>query len=419
MPKPRPIPAYRRHSRKDQAVVDVYRKDGKRTKVYLPGSFGSDESKAAYTELLSRLSAHGGFLPDTPGKAMPEDLRIDELILRFLTEKVSVDYVDADGAPTTEQLCYRSALKPLSRLFGWAIAKNFDAVGLSSVRESMVTGSWMNDEEKNRLTKRKSPIGWARGNTNKCVSRIRACFRWAVLQKLVPASVVTDLSCLPSLAFGRGGVRETPPVEPVAVEVVKATLPHLPPVVADMVQVQLLAGCRPGELCGMRMVDLDRSGPIWIFKPNRHKGLHRGLSRHIHLGPQSQVILNKYLKANPDAYLFSPAEQDAAIKTAKRKNRKTSVQPSQVDRSSASAKRKPGLRFSVTAYNRAVGRACRAAGVTHWNVHRLRHTAALLVSRSHGAEAARSVLGHKTLNMTLHYSGIDSEKAIEVMRKMG
>ena len=48
MPKPRPIPSYRRHSKKDQAVVDVYRKDGKRTKVYLPGASGSEESKAAF-----------------------------------------------------------------------------------------------------------------------------------------------------------------------------------------------------------------------------------------------------------------------------------------------------------------------------------------------------------------------------------
>ncbi len=270
MPNPRPILAYRRHSTKDQAVVDVYRRDGKRTKVYLPGAFGSEESKLAFATLLSRISAHGGCLPDEPGKAMPGDLTIDELTLRFLTEKVVVDYVDADGQPTTEQLCFRSALKPLSRLFGWAVARNFDARALSSVRESMITGSWMNDVEKARLKKRGTPIGWAHGNTNKSISRIRCCFRWAVLQKLVPASAVTDLGCLPALAFGRGGARETAPVLPVPVEVVEATLPALPPVVADMVRVQLLTGCRPGELCDLRMTDLDRTGPIWLFKPTQH-----------------------------------------------------------------------------------------------------------------------------------------------------
>lgn len=77
------------------------------------------------------------------------------------------------------------------------------------------------------------------------------------------------------------------------------------------------------------------------------------------------------------------------------------------------------MQFSVKAFNRAVGRACRTAGIPKWNVHRLRHTTALLVSRSHGAEAARSVMGHKTVNMTLHHSGVDAEKASDVMRKMG
>src|SRR5437660_995954 len=118
MSKPRSVPAYRRHSNKDQAVVDVYRHDGKRTRIYLPGPYASDESKSAYADLLARLAVHGGRLPPVPGKAMPGDLTINEVVLRFLREKVVVDYVDATGSPTTEQLCYRSALKPLSRLFG-------------------------------------------------------------------------------------------------------------------------------------------------------------------------------------------------------------------------------------------------------------------------------------------------------------
>ena len=41
------------------------------------------------------------------------------------------------------------------------------------------------------------------------------------------------------------------------------------------------------------------------------------------------------------------------------------------------------------------------------------------ILREHGAEAARSVLGHKQINMTLHYSGIDLERAKEVMTKIG
>jgi hypothetical protein len=44
---------------------------------------------------------------------------------------------------------------------------------------------------------------------------------------------------------------ELPPVRPVDDEVVEATLPYLPEIVADMVRLQRLTGARPGEVCGL------------------------------------------------------------------------------------------------------------------------------------------------------------------------
>ena len=165
--------------------------------------------------------------------------------------------------------------------------------------------------------------------------------------------------------------------------------------------------------------DLDRKGPIWLYNPERHKTAHRGHIRTIAIGPRAQLILCRYLKDDPSVFLFSPAEQVRIIKEQKRAARKTPVQPSQNDRSRPDAKRKPGAQFKVAAYNRAIGRGCRKAGVEQWHAHQLRHTAALLIEREHGAEAARAVLGHKTLNMTLHYSGIDTKRAAEVAAKTG
>lgn len=169
----------------------------------------------------------------------------------------------------------------------------------------------------------------------------------------------------------------------------------------------------------MRMADLDRSGPIWFYVPPAHKTKHHGHKRTIAIGPQAQLLLRGYLKDDPKAFLFSPAEQDKIIKEKKRTARKTAVQPSQVDRRKLSAKRKPGDHFTVHAYNRSVVRGSRKAGVGKWHVHQLRHSAALMIEREHGAEAARAVLGHKTLNMTLHYSGIDTKRAAEVAAKTG
>lgn len=221
MPKKNPVPTYRRHSRKDQAVIDVYRHDGKRTKVYLPGPYDSPESKAEYARLVALMQAHGGRLPLHPGERAPGDLTIDEVVLLFLEKKVDVDYTPA------EQESNLHALKPLTRLYGWALARDFDAKTLGVVRDAMVSGSWMNDKERERAEKHGRPIGWARKTINNHTSRIRSMFRWAVLEKIVPASVVVDIDCLPTLKRGRGGARDTEPIAPVEIETVKETLPHL------------------------------------------------------------------------------------------------------------------------------------------------------------------------------------------------
>jgi len=54
-------------------------------------------------------------------------------------------------------------------------------------------------------------------------------------------------------------------VRPVDLETVEATLPHLTRHVSAMIQVQLLTGARPGEVCIMRGCDLNRTGPVWLY----------------------------------------------------------------------------------------------------------------------------------------------------------
>jgi len=170
----------------------------------------------------------------------------------------------------------------------------------------------------------------------------------------------------------------------------------------------------------MRVGDLENtSESIWFYRPLAHKTAHHGHARAIAIGPKVQLILKRYMRPNLQAYLFSPAEQTRIINIAKRDARKSPVQPSQVDRSVPNPKRKPGERFTVQAFNRAIGRACRKAKIEPWHAHQLRHTAALLIEREHGAEAARAVLGHKTLNVTLHYAGIDAKRAAQVALAIG
>ena len=52
-----------------------------------------------------------------------------------------------------------------------------------------------------------------------------------------------------------------------------------------MIQLQQLTGMRSGELCAMRPINIDTSGPFWIYEPATHKNHWRGHRRLIALGP--------------------------------------------------------------------------------------------------------------------------------------
>jgi integrase len=417
MARPRnTVPAYRRHSQTGRAVVSIYRQDGSRTEVILPGKYGSDQSKQEYERLLCQLRANGGKLPSDAAR---KDFTVAELVLKYM-EHASTYYVDpVSKEPTTEQSAIREAVRPLVRMYGDSLIGEFDSLLLESVQTAMATDATLTEEERQKKTKRNRPIGLARTTINRHIDRIKRIMRWGCVKKIVPPHNLVNIEAVQGLRQGRSIARETEIVKPVDPEIVEQTLPFMAPVPADMVRLMLLSGCRVGELCQLRGCELDRSGTEWVFAPDRHKTAHRGLIRNIVFGPQAMLILRKYLKADPGAYLFSPAEQDRIIKEQKRAARKSRVQPSQLDRSRPNPKHKPGECYDPQGVNRAIRRGCEKAGVAPWHTHQLRHSAALNILREFGPEAARSALGHRTLNMTLHYAGIDLAKAKEVAKRIG
>ena len=139
------VPTYRLNKTSGRAVVTVRNPDGTRKEIQLPGAHGSPESKAEYERVLALLRANGGRYP---AKTPLADLTVNELVLRFMQEKVSVDYVDAAGEPTREYGCFQRDLTPLTRLWGSSVAAELDAPRLEVVQEAMATGSWLNDDER-------------------------------------------------------------------------------------------------------------------------------------------------------------------------------------------------------------------------------------------------------------------------------
>ncbi len=77
------------------------------------------------------------------------------------------------------------------------------------------------------------------------------------------------------LRAGRTTALETEPVRSVSDELVEATLPHLPPVIADMARLQMVIGCHPGELCAIKPSMVERFESVWEIHLGKHKTAHR------------------------------------------------------------------------------------------------------------------------------------------------
>jgi integrase len=261
--------------------------------------------------------------------------------------------------------------------------------------------------------------GLCRGVVNQRIGRIKRVFRWAVENELVAASVYQALAAVSGLQRGRSAARDTEPIKAVAVHLVEQTLPHLSPVVADMLRLQLATGARSGEICLMRGCDLDASGATWLYRPLNHKTAHRGFGRVIPLGPTAQAIVRRHLKTDLQAYLFSPRESVRLIREHKRQERRTPAQPSQQCRAKARPKKAPGERYRPQAIAHAVRVACEKHGLQRWHPHQLRHTKATEIRREFGLDAARALLGQHAPQVTELYAELDVGKAVEVARKLG
>ena len=75
-----------------------------------------------------------------------------------------------------------------------------------------------------------------------------------------------------------------------------------------MVRIQLLTGCRPGEVCKLTPGMIDRSGDVWVAKLHEHKTAIHDHERYLYFGPKAQAVLRPFLLRGPDEYLFRPAD---------------------------------------------------------------------------------------------------------------
>ena len=210
---------------------------------------------------------------------------------------------------------------------------------------------------------------------------------------MVEVSVYETLRCVESLKKGRCTAPESKPVKPVEKATVDATLHHLTTVVADMVRVHLLLGCRPGELCKLTPSMFDTTEGIWEIFLEEHKTAHRGKERIIYVGPQAQELIKMFLNRDPDAALLSPAKSEQERRDAIHQKRRTRMSCGNRPGSNKSLapKRAPRTSFDALSYTRSIANGCKKGEIPIWTANQLRHTRATEIRKRFGLEAAASV----------------------------
>ena len=313
-------------------------------------SFGpaGPEGRRRYDEFVAHWLANGRRYVSPASSPDEADYRIDDLVADFL-EHASSYYVDAGSGEVNREFGnLKTALAPMLEIFRELPARKFGPLALQQLRQQLLdTGRYCRKEINARM------------------HRIRRAFRWAVAQERLPGDVLHSLKSVEGLKAGRSGARDSEPVRPVQYRHVIATLPHLPTTVATMVKLQALTGARPDEICGLRMRHIDRSGAVWLARLDRHKNAWRGHTRTLRLDSHAQELLRPYLRPAADAFLFSPALSEQERHERQREQRRTKVQPSQMQRALRAAnrdrKRAPRECYDVNSYRQAIQRACATA----------------------------------------------------------
>ena len=419
----RSLPTYRKHRASGQAIVTLSGQD-----FYL-GPHNTKTSHLEYDRVVAEWLARGRRPLDHTGERV--EIANIELIVAY--ERFAEGYYRKDGKVTNEVTAIHSAAKFVQQLYGRESASSFGPLKLQAVQQAMLRA------------------GWCRKNINKQIGRIVRMFGWGVSQELVKPEVAHALREVKGLHKGRTEARESVPVLPVDDSVVNATLERLPPIVADMVRLQRLTGCRPEEVCMIRPCDVDLSGPVWAYRPQSHKTQHHGRDRVIFIGPKGQDVLRTYLLRDKSAFCFCPSEGERKRRAKNHEQRRTPL--AYGNRPGTNRKEDPqwsaGDRYTTDSYRRAIHRACELAfelgdelrkipkdlsddekalrrklakkwRAEHtWHPNQLRHSAATEIRKRFGLEAAQVTLGHAAADVTQVYAERDLEKAAAVMAQVG
>ncbi|MDZ4685397.1 MAG: tyrosine-type recombinase/integrase [Planctomycetaceae bacterium] len=222
--------------------------------------------------------------------------------------------------------------------------------------------------------------GWCRKFINKSIVRVRHVFWWGIENDMVEPVTLQRLEAVAGLAAGKTEAKDRPRRESVPAANVDAVKGAVSPLVRDLMDLQLLTGCRPGELLLLTTGMIDRSAAVWTATLEDHKTAHHGKTRRLHFGPKAQTILAKSLKADRTATLFSITRKH---------------------------------------YSNCITDAAERRKLPRFTAHWLRHNTTTTVRDQFGMEAAQALAGHARPDMTANYSTKMDKLAADVVAKFG
>lgn len=381
----------------------AYVYDGSR-KVYF-GKWGDPATLQKYADYIDSII--NGVSAVVGSRCDERVVTIADLVARFVSDHERY-YLNADGKQTGQLARIQTALEVPLRLFSDLPVDEFGALKLQVCRKEMIASGRFSREYLNTL-----------------VNCIRHVFRYGVEQELVKPETLASLKAVSAIKRGRTSLREATPILPVDSHIVEATLAHLAPTLAAMVQLQRFTGMRPGEVCIMKAKDVETDGEPWTYTLSHDKTDYRravGDLRSIPLGKRAQCVLSPFLEHKEgDEYLFSPFDAQQERSAEKRIARTTPITAQTIRRDNrpSSERKRYNPRYTVDAYRRAVWYACKQAGVAQWSPNQLRHLYATEVRAKYGLEAAQIMLGHSTADVTQIYAERDKEKAIQIAKEIG
>ena len=194
----------------------------------------------------------------------------------------------------------------------------------------------------------------------KLLAAVRQWIRWSAMRDLVSAESCAKV-CL-AVRHAKPESPRRPQAVPVPPADFRATMEKCSPEVRAMATLQLLTGMRTGELLGISLAEIDRSRPMWVYRPARHKNASKGKGRSIYLDAECQALLAPWIDRTP---IFG---------------------------------------LTLSGYDQHLKRAAKRAGVTPWRAYANRHARATEAAIESGDEAARLILGHSSKRILSIYT---------------